>query len=434
MKKLTAILLILVIVLSVPLRSDSNTADAATAYITVEEFAKALVNQMGLKPAEGSEASGYINCLINIGVVREGDYSNYKSALKRGDMTVLLSRADDYLNKPDIEEDLVQEVIEKRISDISKVASAKKEDVAKGFIKGFLKGYSNGAYSPDRELKVNNKIVEADALNCIKMISDKSLRAKISPDGQLIRTTNLPNNAYMFPYILASFPNRYYEAKLRFEGVEQRYNGKIVPMESPEDYTYPVDVAKARKSGIKDLNETKKKFMGMWLDKVYTRVWNTFNVNYKTIDDNWVETMAQTDPDIIYSSEYIYNYLNRYVKEMKNNKTIVECNKIAIDSSSMYCYNGLYYIRCYVHYRILSTSTKTKYTVDELDGRLWGPYNCILYARAAYVNLENYKLNKWVDGIFDVGLSTTVAGNDGSMYGVCDCNWSPGLFRSIERK
>ncbi len=435
MKKLTTLLLILIMTFSaIPLQAEAGKDKAEVLYISVEDFAHELVNQMGMQATVDNEASRYINCLMDIGVIKEGDIADDKADLKRGDMLVLLSRADDYLNSPKIEEDLVQEVIEKRISDIEKVVKAKKEDLAKGYIKGFLKGYSNGSYSPDRELKVNNKIVKTDAINCIKMLTNKSLRAKISPDGQLIRTTNLPNNAYMFPYILASFPNRYYEAKLRFEGVTQRINGKLVPMKSPEDYTYPVDVAKAKESGIKDFNETKKKYMDMWLNKVNTLVWNTFNVNYKTINDKWVETMAQTDVDIIYSKEYVYNYLNRYVEDMKKNKTIVECNKVAIDGSSIYQYNGFYYIRCYVHYRIKSTRTKTIYSAEEFDGKLWGPYNSILYCRTSYVNLENYKLNEWVDGIFDIGLTTTVSGNDGSMYGVCEWDWSPYLFRSLERK
>ena len=432
MKKFTTLLLILIMTFSaIPLQAEAGKDKAEVLYISVEDFAHELVNQMGMQATVDNEASRYINCLMDIGVIKEGDIADDKADLKRGDMLVLLSRADDYINSPKIEEDLVQEVIEKRISDIEKVVKAKKEDLAKGYIKGFLKGYSNGSYSPDRELKVNNKIVKTDAINCIKMLTNKSLRAKISPDGQLIRTTNLPNNAYMFQYILASFPNRYYEAKLRFEGVTQRINGKLVPMKSPEDYTYPVNVAKAKLSGITDFNEVKEKYLDLWMDKVYTRVWNTFNVNYKTIDDIWVETMAQTDSYIINSSKKLYTLLNMYVKEMKDNKTIVECNKVVMDKSSMYYYNGMYYVRCYVHYRIVSTRTKNSYSAEELCNyeNYWGPYNCVLFSRSSNIDIRNYKNNKWVDGVFDIGI----CGSDTSSFGVSHCDWSPILFNSIER-
>jgi hypothetical protein len=170
----------------------------------------------------------------------DGDFTSYSKALTRGNLLVLVNRADEYLHGDTVKAELVKTVIKKRISDISKVTALKKEDVAKGFIKGFLKGYSNGSYSADRELKVNNKILKKDALTILKMIKNKSLRAKISPDGQLIRTTNLPNNAYMFPYILASYPNRYYEAELKFEGITRYRDGVLTPLKSPDDYTYPM--------------------------------------------------------------------------------------------------------------------------------------------------------------------------------------------------
>ena len=142
--------------------------------------------------------------------------------------------------------------------------------------------------------------------------------------------------------------------------------------------------------------------------------------------------MAQADAQIEYSTEAVYHFLNRYFREMKENKTIVECDQIAIDRSAMYYYNGGYYIRCYVHYRIVSS--KVSPVITQWDGKLWGPYNCVLYSRTSFTNIENYKLGKWVDGVFDVRLSTPVVGNDGSFFGVSETDWSPGLYRYLERK
>ncbi len=432
MRKIMATLLILVMAFALVQPAGISKVEAAGIYITVNAFAKSLATQMKLE-VKDKTAAGYISSLAEAGIIKDGDFTDYEKDLKRGDMLMLLNRADEYLNGTTVDADLVQEVIEKRISDIGKVPENKKEDIAKGFVKGYLKGYSNGAYSSDRNLKLTGKIVKKDTLNCIKMLTDKSLRAKISPDGQLLRTRNLPNNAYMFPYILASFPNRYYEAKLKFEGITAYYGGELVKLKSPEDYTYPKDVARRSEYGIKDFGKAMDKFLDTWMEKTYSRVWNTFNVNYKTVDDEWVETMAQTDSYIYEESDYLHKFLNEYVTNMKKNKTIVECDKVALDSSSLYYYNGFYYVRCYVRYRIVSTKTKNNYTADELCGSKLKIYNSVLFTRSSFNDLTGYKLNQWVNGVFDVGLCTGVYGNDGSMYGVCDCDWSPYLYRSIER-
>lgn len=434
MKKLTAFLLILVMVLTVPVQLGEHRTEAASIYISVNDYAKALIKELGLMPVDGNEETGYVTQLKHLGIINDGDFIKYTNTLTRGDMLVLLNRADDYLNDTKVDQNIIKQIIDKRITDIDRVAASKKDDVAQGFMKGFLKGYSNGEYSSNRLLKVDNKIVKEDALNCLKMLKNKSLRAKISPDGQLIRTTKLPNNAYMFPYILASYPNSYYEAQLMFEGVTQRLNGKIIPLVSPDDYTYPKDIANSRKYGVDNFQVAKAKFMDDWIEKVYTRVWNIFNVDYHTINDNWVETIAQTDSEILNSTKMVYDCLNRYVSEMKKNETIVECSKVAIDSSAVYYYKGMYYFRCYIRFKITSTKTKSFYTLEETNGSVWGPYNRVLFSRSGYVNLENIDKNQWIDGIFDIGICAKIYGNDGSMYGVGNDNtWSPYLFRVIER-
>ncbi len=405
MKKLTAILLVLVMIFTIaPLQAETRVAKAGVIYISVEDFVKALVKQMGLSAVESSEASGYVNCLNSIGVIKEGEFTNHKAALKRGDMLVLLSRADDYLNNPKIEGDLVQEVIEKRISDIDMVAEPKKEDLAKGYIKGFLKGFSNGSYTPDRDLKVNNKIVKTDAINCIKMLTDKSLRAKISPDGQLIRTTNLPLYAKYYPYILESFPNAYYDWKFQFEG-QVKTNPetmKSIPYKNIEEYAAPVDIDK-----IKDFNNfktVKEEYLDDWVGKVKTYMECVFNVDYRTIDDNWINKILSAD--YTYSNDFYKadteKEIRHYITDMKKNKTVVESSKIAVDGSSLYYFDGSYILRVYVKYRIVSSEIKYGADADELI--FDNPYGNILYSRHPLVNLNKFNLGQWREGYFDVEL------------------------------
>jgi hypothetical protein len=438
LKRYITVILVLILIITSPIRNTTIQAETASKYIKITEFAKELLSELGLQPSVSEDGiDGHIIQLNNIGVIKDGDFKSYTGYLTRGDLLILLNRADKYLNKIEISEKLIKKIIDMRISDIKSVKKAKRTDISEGFARGFLKGFSNGEYSADRNLKLTSKVTREAALNCIKMLKDTSLRIKLSPDGQLLRTTKLPNNAYMFPYILASYPNYYYESQLAFEGVERRRNGKLVPLISPEDFTYPKDVALAKYGDIEDFEAAREQYYDIWEDKVRTVVWNTFNVDYRTIDDTWVETMARVDAQYDYhevSREYIYSMLNQYVEEMKLNKTIVECDKVAMDSSSMCFHNGGYYIRCYVHYRIVSTNTKTYYSPEELDGSLWGPYNCVLYSRTSYTNIENYKLGKWTDGIFDVRISTPFGYNEAEKLSVAYTNWSPALYRVLERK
>lgn len=431
MKKLTSVILVLVITILLFADSNINKASAASKYITVSEYLELLAKELGLEPANKNKTDAYIEILINNGIVKKGEFKDYNANLKRGDMLVLLNRADDYLYGTEIDSELVQLVIDKRISDIKKVAASKREDIAKGFIKGFMKGFSEGDYTQHRYLKLTSAIVRTDALNILKMLKDKSLRNKISPDGQLIRTTNLPNNAYMYPYILANFPNRFYEGRLEFEGIIRSRNGVVVPLESPEDYTYPVDLDKSKYGSI--FFDEQGRYSDFWYDKVYTRVWNIFNVDYRTIDNNWINTIASTDMTM--DRKRLYNDLNEYVRDMKKNKTIVECDKVVLEPSAVYYFRGMFYIRCYVHYRIVSTNTKPRYSLDEsLIGLNKTPYNWILFSNKGIVDLTDYKLGEWVDGVFDISIATAVDDLDPETYGVAFTNWIVYSTEPYERK
>ena len=433
MKRLTAVILVIVITILLFANHSYQRVEASSKYIKVSEYMELLAKELGLKSANSNMAEDYKELLINEGIVKKGEFKDLNANLKRGDMLILINRADDYLYGTEIDPELVQLVIDKRISDINKVSASKREDIAKGFIKGFLKGFSEGNYTQHRYLKLTSAIVRTDALNILKMLKNKDLRNKISPDGQLIRTTNLPSNAYMYPYILENFPNRFYEGRLAFEGVRAYYNGVEFTLKSPEHYTYPVDLNKSEYAEI--FIDPQGRYADFWYDKVYTRVWNTFNVDYRTIDNKWIEIMANTDTDIMFYSKNLYEDLNEYVQDMKKNKTIVECDRVVLEPSAMYFYDRRYYIRCYVHYRIVSTNTKTRYSTDDLlIGLNKTPYNSVLFSNTGIVDLSGYKLGEWVDGIFDICISSPVDRMEAETYGVAFTNWTVGSTLPYERK
>jgi hypothetical protein len=414
-KKIISLFLTIVMSLTTLYIMPAHESKAADTYITLEDFAEYLSKEIDLDAADGNEESRYVNRLIEAGIVKKGEFTSYKSYLTRGDAMVLLNRADEYLYGDTLDTELVQLVIDKRISDISKVKESKKDDVAKAYLKGYVTGYSNGQYTTDRTMKVKNKITKAGVLNCLKMLKNKSLRAKISPDGQLIRTTKLPVYAKYYPYILASFPNTYYDWKFQFEGQSsyEPATGIRTPYENIKGYAFPVDVDKTQK--FEDFITVKAEYLDIWISKVKTYMENVFSVDYRTIDETWVETVLATDYScgIERAKENTRKEIEQYVANMKDNKTIVEFSKIAVDGSSLYFFNGQYYLRTYVKYRIVSSNILYGVDTDTLIAER--PYNNILYTRFPLVDFTDYKLGEWREGHFDVELSRYTEQDGGNL-------------------
>jgi hypothetical protein len=417
-KKITATILIILFLCNLPGLNNYSKAETVTVFISVKEFALELSKELGLEVDTDMTA---VEELIKLGVIKEDDFTDYDKDLTRGDMLVLLSRADDFVNKPSIDEKLIAVVVEKRISDIKKATDTKKEDIAKGFIKGFLKGSFNGWYIQNRNLKLTNRVTKTGALSCIKMINDKSLRAKLSPDGQLIRTTKLPKYAKYYPYILESFPNAYYDWKFQYEGqvITDPETMISVPYKNIEEYAAPVDMDKI--NDFDNFKEVKNEYLDEWVSKVQTYMECVFNVDYRTIDDNWVNKLlsadySNNDEDLKTQTE---KEINQYIKDMKKNKTVVESSKVAVDGSSLYYFDGRYILRVYVKYIIVSSDLKYGVDVDTLINE--NPYGKILFTRHPLVNLKNYKKGEWKEGYFDVEMGWVYnkePGNIGVFYAV----------------
>ncbi len=394
LKKVLATVIMSAMLIALFQNINSKTAEAAEIYMTVEDYSKAIANEIKVAAVNDSYAEG----LKAVGIIREGEFSSYSKNITRGDALVILSHADDYLNGTQVTSELIQTAIDKRISDIGKVADVKRDDVAKAYLKGFMKGYSNGAYCTDRELKVTKKITKEGALSCIAMLKDKSKRAKISPDGQLIRTKNLPKTAKNYPYILESFPNEYYDWKFRYEGVTTYVNNKVVEMIDGVDYAAPVDVNKITFYG--DMAAIRAERMEKWINDAKVYFNNVLNVDYRTIDESWIDRMIETNDAFRYAENMWRISLERYVKKMKENKTIVECKQVDIDPSSLYFFDSLY-LRVHVKFRVVSTSVSLNMAADTLHET--EAHNSILYS-PYFVNIRKTELGEWQDRYYEVSL------------------------------
>ena len=402
--KITASILIAIIIATSFFNQDSKQANASTIYITVEDYAKALAKELGLKSIEGEQSSGYVNALIKEGIIKKGDVTDYKKDLTRTDAMVFLNRADEYLYGETLEEAFVQLALEKRISDISKIKTSKRKDVVKAYLKGYIKGYSNGTYSTTREIRGGKKITKSGALSCMKLLKDKSLRAQISPDGQLIRTTKLPVYAERFPYILASYPNEYYDLLFHFEYTGLELRGKKVERINLEDYANPVDVKKAPYRFSSYIDER----VDTWVEKAKAHLNVVFNVDYRTIDDSWIDSLLEVDNGLKVQERWSRVALEEYVTGMKKNKTILESSSIDVDRSSLYFSDGLYYLRAHIRFRINSSVASLTPDIDSLISKRL--HNDIIFS-VTFVNFDGMKLGEWYDGYFEITLGSFGTGD-----------------------
>ncbi|HHV13688.1 MAG TPA: hypothetical protein GXX75_25815 [Clostridiales bacterium] len=413
--------IIMVTIMFTMFATPAQKVDAA-GYIKVNEFVKLLVMELGLEVDE-SKLEPHIEAAKAAGILKEGDFKKYTGNLTREDLAVLANRADEYLNGDTVKEKLINTILEKRISDISSVAVGKRKDVAKVMAKGIIIGYGNGTYSQDRAFKGKGHVTPAAAKSVISLVLDPEKRAKISPDGQLIRTTNLPKYEKYYPYILASFPNQYYDWKFSYEGqakVNPRTDERI-PYVYLEEYASPKDIDKI--TDFDDFKSVREEYLDLWVQKAKTYAECVFNADYRTIDDKWANTLL--------SADYSYGHDNlvkrekesikQYIKDMKANRTVIESSKIAVDGSSLYYFDGVYTLRVYVKYRVLSS--KVGYGVDTDTLIMENPYGKILYTRYPIVCLRSYTIGKWKESYFDVELgwyANKSPDNIGIFYAVWD--------------
>lgn len=398
-KRAISIALTMTVILSMILVSTPKYAEAATTRITVNSFAKLLAKEIGLTSNTVNTADECIMALIEKGVIKEGEFDSYTDNLTIGDALVLINRADEYLYGDTLNADMVQRVIDKRISDINNISETKRQDIAKAYLKGYIKGYSNGYYIQNRKLTLTNQITKGGAINFIKRLKHSNLRAKISPDGMLIRTTSLPKNASSYEYILACYPNKFYERQFEFM-IDDKYKD---PRYS-DYFGYPVEMKdKTFKNWYDEwpLSIEMDKHLYEWADMAEAYLQYVFNVDYRTVDDEWIEGLGSMyAKSNINEADDIRSY---YIKHMKENHVIIESSIIAVEPSTFY-EDGDYCMRAYVRYRI---------TADDMSVK----QNRIINVQ--YPSLKNLKSGKWRTGIFDIRFSTNNGSSgDGSDFAI----------------
>ncbi len=393
-------LILAVVILAITILIPAPGAAAVTSSkIKIYNFIKLVVQAVDLE-VDINSSNPYLTAALKAGIVKDGDFSDYSKYTTRTDAAVLLDRADEYLHGNTVDAGLLNTVLEERISDITKIAWGKREAVAKNYAKGFMKSYSNGYYIKSREFRGSEYMTAAGSENVISMLTNTKKRADLSPDGLVIRTTNLPDNADDYEYILACYPNSFYEMKFMYQRAKYYFE--------PEELVHYASPARFKDINFhgKDMQDILDKYQDTWMERLETNLQSRLNVNYKTIDNTWINTLrsSYTQYDDVTNDKRITDAIKDYIDVVKKNKIVIQSKVIAVEPSTLYK-DMSYYVRVYVKFKV--TYSGSKLTPEDLicGELIWMP---------------ELKKDTWFDGIYDIELGTINGSSDGSDYYVTD--------------
>lgn len=321
---------------------------------------------------------------VDVDVLKDSGIKNTDAATTVQTAAYLLEKADSSINGGWLSYDYdlfihVQDY--NRISDLKKAKKDYRRSLMMCYTKGIMIGKSNGKYSQSRKFLPTSKITKSEATKLVNRLSDTSKRFKLTYDGQLTRTVNLPKNYKEYPYILASFPNSFYEKKMWY--TKQRNN-------SGWHAETPKQTAAKEDPEVRD----------MICDTVRKNLELRLNVNYKkTFTSKWKSELANTyfDPSDMTSD------INKYVTAAKSRKVVVESYKIVVDPSMVWRNTDTsYYVKVYAQFKVKSGNVPAA-TSKKQNEVIFGNYT-------AMKNLESHKTITYCDE-----FKVLVSGNNGNI-------------------
>lgn len=376
---------------------------AKEKYITAREF------DGKLKKITGSAKS----------FVKPSEKARLGKAITNEYAAMLLNRADVYKNGSAYNASLYKHIVAgKRISDIRSVDAKYRKAVRLVFLKGIMAGESNGAYSGGRKFSPKKKMTAQEASKALNRLRDKTKRVKLSYDGQVVRTTNLPKNYKSFPYILASFPNSFYEHgfvydTLVFEDGRKPTNGR--------DYCSPAYLYKYGKYLGTPMKDVLNQYGDSLHDLIYKNLYYRFNFNYKTTNTSaWISKLRSTYYYDTLSKERnpeIIKDIRKWTENAKKYGVVVQAKDISVDLSTAYtCESKTNTSNCFVrgHATIRVTAKDFQKTDNGNVGNMIYGYS----DDGPWIpELEN---GKWYTFDFEVNIGTHVYNDPVSEWAMYD--------------
>ncbi len=421
LKKVTLLILSFILLLNLILPATTSSAkETTTTYFTVEEFLKRLLNSSKIVINTDTQ-NPIIDTAIEKGIIKKGEFTNYQSYITRQDVALVVNRVDELLHGDTYDEKLYEQITsKKRISDLAKVSKAKQDAVVKIFLKGIMVGNSNGKCTQDRSFRGKDKLNAKEVTTILTRLNNTAKRKKLSFDGQLIRTTDLPMNYKDFEYILASFPNSFYEKKFLWQNATYfNRDGSVRKPVEFQDYVSPKNIRSIQfKTWDReyDMNDILHMNLDTWIEKIKDNLEARLNVDYRYVDDKWINKLRNTyyiynfsDMDNVSYNKIETSRIIKYVENMKKNKVIIKTETVSVEPSSLHK-TPSYAMRAYVKFKIISA--------NELSDQ-----NIVIYGSDPVISDKLVK-NKWIELYIDIGIGTIEAMSIGEDYAILhDAIW-----------
>ena len=327
--------------------------------------------------------------------VLKDDGSNYQVVDKKG--KVLYSDGKwipyvqlDYDKRVKLEDEIIERNRIKnyeRIADLDVASSEYKWSLVTVLRKGIMIGKSLGKYSQKRNIEPKRLVSLKEVKKAIDRTYNMDKRYPMSPDGQLIRKTNLPVNASEYKYILAAYPNSFYETRFEYENYPSSYKKIHEDYDKPKFIYEFINYNHQSDLGIFEKAEKIRNFQNLRM-----------NIDYKKLDKKWRDKIVSfyKDDHEIKDLTGIKKEINEYIKFVKKNKIIVESEPATTEASAMYDNGEGYCAHEHMKYRIVSCKNLDKNLEKiiygaKINNKGWG---------ITKHYKEKVKLGKWIEGIY----------------------------------
>ena len=329
------------------------------------------------------------------GIKAKEDYSDYQFKSKNGEILYSDGKWDPSSHlvvDTKLKNELNERVIVKKLGRINDLNDADKRyrlDLVTVLKKGIIIGKSLGKYSQKRNIEPKRQVSLKEVKKAIDRTYNKDKRYPMSPDGQLIRKTNLPVNASEYKYILAAYPNSFYETRFSYEMIASTY------ITLHENYETPKFAYDRLKDGYISYNNIYEE-----ADKIRRFQDYRFNIDYRTIDRKWIDKMVsfyRKPQDSKKELKGIKNELKKYVKFVKDNRIIIEAEPSSTEASAIYYASFDPRFHEHMKFRIVSCKNLDKNQKKKIELGKWmeGIYSIKYPIRSTYPLNGNLFPWKW---------------------------------------
>lgn len=339
-----------------------------------------LVNGSGMDRQDAENFSGISN--INNGL-KDVTYSEEPSMILNG-------YARTYVSPKTVYNNIVKY---KRIADLNKIPKAKRSAVISCYQKGIFVGDGSKVFQPSVKLGTNLYITKKQAKLIAQRVMGEEFvgtkwgakRREITPDGQIVRTKNLPKNADIFDYVVEGLPNWYYDSK--FSWGEKQGTGIGY---------FPNNVWRSASTNEGNLEIQKYRFF--LAERVKKSLEVRLNVDYRTIDDTWVKKASRIyfgEADAELNISFLNFINNTYLPNMKKNKVIIKSKRIVVDPWGFHRNkDGELTFRCYAEFT----------TWAEQEAYEEGKQDDLLFLSNRKIHLPMLESGKPVKLLFDITI------------------------------